>query len=228
MMELAEGPKRKLLDAALRVIRMQGYAGSSVDDICREAGVTKGSFFHHFKGKDELAVAATEHWTGVTGNLFEGAPFRQVADPRERVLAYIDFRSSLIQGDLPDFTCLLGTMVQETYSTHPDIRDACNRAILFHARTVAADLAEAKRLYAPKAKWDPLDVALFAQAALQGAFILAKAQHDPAAARRAIAHLHEYVATLLPAPTSSTTSNRTTSTKSRSRPSPAAIRRRHA
>jgi TetR/AcrR family transcriptional repressor of nem operon len=220
MMELTEGPKRKLLDAALRVIRVQGYAGSSVDDICREAGVTKGSFFHHFKGKDDLAVAATEHWTGVTGNLFESAPFRSVADPRDRVLAYIDFRASLIQGDLPDFTCLLGTMVQETYSTHPDIRDACNRAILFHARTVAADLAEAKRLHAPKAKWEPLDVALFAQAALQGAFILAKAQHDAAAARRAIAHLRQYVASLLPGPAQVAIT--------RSRPSTSAARRRRA
>ena len=217
MLELAEGPRRKLLDAALHVIRLQGYAGSSVDDICREAGVTKGSFFHHFKGKDDLAVAATEHWTGVTGNLFETAPFRRVTDPRERVLAYIQFRASLIQGDLPDFTCLLGTMVQETYSTHPDIRDACNRAILFHARTVEADLIEAKRLYAPKAKWEPLDVALFAQAAIQGAFILAKAQHDAAAASRAIAHLHQYVATLLPASAAKTTT--------RSRPSAAATRR---
>ena len=222
MIELAEGPKRKLLDAALRVIRVQGYAGSSVDAICREAGVTKGSFFHHFKGKDDLAIAATEHWTGVTGNLFESAPFRRVADPRERVLAYIDFRASLIQGDLPDFTCLLGTMVQETYSTHPDIRDACNRAIFFHARTVEADLIEAKRLYAPKAKWEPLDVALFAQAAIQGAFILAKAQHDATAARRAIAHLHQYVTSLLPAPAAQTTtrsrppSTATTRTRRRS------------
>jgi len=220
MIELTEGPKRKLLDAALHVIRVQGYAGSSVDDICREAGVTKGSFFHHFKGKDDLAVAATEHWTGVTGNLFESAPFHRVADPRERVLAYLDFRAALIQGDLPDFTCLLGTMVQETYSTHPDIRDACNRAILFHARTVEADLIEAKRLYAPKAKWEPLDVALFAQAAIQGAFILAKAQHDAAAARRAIAHLHQYVASLLPAPANPSTA--------RSRPSTSAARRRRA
>jgi len=220
MIELTEGPKRKLLDAALHVIRVQGYAGSSVDDICREAGVTKGSFFHHFKGKDDLAVAATEHWTGVTGNLFESAPFRRVADPRERVLAYLDFRAALIQGDLPDFTCLLGTMVQETYSTHSDIRDACNRAILFHARTVEADLIEAKRLYAPKAKWEPLDVALFAQAAIQGAFILAKAQHDAAAARRAIAHLHQYVASLLPAPANPGTA--------RSRPSTSAARRRRA
>lgn len=216
-MELAEGPRRKLLDAALHVIRAQGYAGSSVDDICREAGVTKGSFFHHFKGKDDLAIAATEHWTGVTGNLFEIAPFRRVADPRRRVLAYIDFRASLIEGDLPDFTCLLGTLVQETYSTHPEIREACNRAILLHARTVEADLIEAKGLYARKAKWQPLDVALFAQAAIQGAFILAKARHDAAAARRAIAHLRQYVSWLLPA-----------SSTPGSRPSTSAPRRRRA
>lgn len=200
MIELTEGPKRKLLDAALNVIRLRGYAGCSVDDICREAGVTKGSFFHHFKGKDDLAIAATEHWMGLTGNLFESAPYHRMADPRERVLAYIDFRASLIQGELPDFTCLLGTLVQETYSTHPDICNACNRAILFHARTVAADLTEAKRSYAPDAKWEPLDVALFAQAAIQGAFILAKAQHDADAACRAIAHLHQYVSSLLSIP----------------------------
>ena len=223
MIQLDEGPRRKLLDAALHVIRVQGYAGSSVDDICREAGVTKGSFFHHFKGKDELAVAATEHWTGMTGNLFETAPFRSIADPRERVLAYIDFRTALIAGELPDFTCLLGTMVQETYSTHPEIRDACNRAILFHARTVEADLAEAKRLYAPKAAWEPLDVALFAQAAIQGAFVLAKAQNDAAAARGAIAHLHAYVETLLPAAPASKTTRTPTRTRA---PAVAAQRRR--
>jgi TetR/AcrR family transcriptional regulator, transcriptional repressor for nem operon len=198
MIELATGPRRKLLDATLHVVRAQGYAGASVDDICREAGVTKGSFFHHFKSKDELAVAATEHWTGVTSNLFAGAPYQAIADPRERVLAYIDFRASLIQGGLPDFTCLLGTMVQETYDTHPSICEACNLAILTHARTVEQDLADAKRLYAPKASWAPGSVALFTQAAIQGAFILAKAQHSPDAARQTIAHLRNYVASLLP------------------------------
>lgn len=200
MFELATGPRRKLLDAALHVIRAQGYAGTSVDDICREAGVTKGSFFHHFKSKDELAVAATEHWSGVTGNLFAGAPFQSIADPRERVLAYIDFRAALIKAnrELPEFTCLLGTMVQEAFETHPTIREACNRSLLEHANTVEQDLAEAKRLYVPKASWEPRGVALFTQAAIQGAFILAKAQQNPAAAIEVIAHLRNYVASLLP------------------------------
>ncbi len=198
MIELATGPRRKLLDATLQVVRAQGYAGASVDDICREAGVTKGSFFHHFKSKDELAVAATEHWTGVTGNLFASAPFQAIADPRERVLAYIDFRASLIQGELPDFTCLLGTMVQEAFDTHPSLCEACNVAILTHVRTVELDLAEAKRQYAPKASWEPISVALFTQAAMQGAFILAKAQHSSDVARQCIAHARSYVASLLP------------------------------
>ena len=41
-------PKTRLLDAALTVIRTKGYAATTVDDICQEAGVTKGSFFNHF------------------------------------------------------------------------------------------------------------------------------------------------------------------------------------
>ena len=51
--------KTKLLDAALKVIRAKGYAAATVEDICSEAGVTKGSFFHHFKTKDDLALSAT-------------------------------------------------------------------------------------------------------------------------------------------------------------------------
>ena len=102
--------KTRLLDAALQVIRTKGYAATTVDDICAAAGLTKGSFFHHFKGKEELALGAVEYWNAVTSGLFAQAPYRQIADPRERLLAYIDFRAQLVRGELPEFTCLLGTL----------------------------------------------------------------------------------------------------------------------
>ena len=189
--------KTKLLDAALQVFRTKGYTATTVDDICHTAGVTKGSFFHHFKGKEELAIESTRYWTEVTGGLFATAPYQQIADPRERVLAYIDFRAQILQGNLPDFTCLLGTMVQETFETHPAIREACWIGIDTHAQTIAKDIVEARAMYAPEADWTAESLAHYTQAALQGAFILAKAQGGAAIAAQCVAHLHRYVEMLL-------------------------------
>jgi TetR/AcrR family transcriptional regulator, transcriptional repressor for nem operon len=189
--------RTSLLDAALKVIRSKGYSATTVDDVCAAAGVTKGSFFHHFASKEELAIEATRYWNEMTGALFANAPYQQVQDPRERILAYIDFRSQIVQGDLADVTCLLGTMVQETFDSHPAIRAACREGIEGHARTLVPMIAQAKALYAPAADWNAENLALYTQAALQGAFILAKAQGNSAIAVRFIAHLRDYVQGLL-------------------------------
>src|SRR5580692_2530182 len=127
--------RTKLLDAALSVIRTKGYSAASVDEMCAAAGVTKGAFFHHFKSKDELGVAAADHWSEMTGALFADAPYHKHKDPLDRVLAYVDFRKALLKGSVPEFTCLVGTMVQEIYETNPDIRRACDASISGHAAT---------------------------------------------------------------------------------------------
>ena len=75
-----------------------GYEATSVDDLCRAAGVTKGAFFHHFKSKEELAVAAAAHWSAVTGALFAAAPYHAYEDPLDQLIAYIDFRAALLEG----------------------------------------------------------------------------------------------------------------------------------
>lgn len=190
--------KARILDAALRVIRTKGYSATTIDDVCTTAGLTKGSFFHHFKSKDELALAATAHFAAMADGLFAAAPYRTLPDPRERVIGYVKFRKSILTGDLPEFTCLLGTLVQEAYETHPAIREACDKYISAHAALVEQDIAAAKRIYAPNAKWSPASLALFTQAALQGAFILAKAKHGPQIAAECIDHLQRYIETQLP------------------------------
>ena len=76
---LQHDSKTRLLDASLQVIRAKGYAATTVDDICHEAGVTKGSFFHHFKSKDCLAVAVADHWSTLTEALFAAAPYHQAS-----------------------------------------------------------------------------------------------------------------------------------------------------
>jgi TetR/AcrR family transcriptional repressor of nem operon len=197
--------RTRLLDAALATIRRKGYGATTVDDLCAATGLSKGSFFHHFKSKEDLGLAAVQHWNDTTGALFANAPYHQLADPRARLLAYIDLRAALTQRDLPDITCLLGTMVQETYATHPALRDACRAGIEGHAATLVPTIAAAKARYAPRAKWTPQSLALFMQAALQGAFVISKAAGDARAAEPLVTHLRAYVQGLLegepPAPT---------------------------
>src|SRR6478609_7421754 len=81
-----------LLNAAHKLVRQQGWTATSVDDLCVDAGVTKGAFFHHFASKDELGVAAAQHWSDVTVPLFANAEYHQRRDPLDRIFGYLDFR----------------------------------------------------------------------------------------------------------------------------------------
>jgi TetR/AcrR family transcriptional regulator, transcriptional repressor for nem operon len=181
------------LDAALQLIRAKGYEATTVDDLCSAAHLSKGSFFHYFAGKEELAVAAAAHFASCAHEVFSNAPYQSLSDPLARLLGYVDFRVAMLQGELPSFTCLLGTMVQETYQSHPAIRAACDQYISEHAATLSRDIAAAKKRYAPRARWSAESLGLFIQATIQGAFVLAKAKGGPDAARDCLAHLRRYL-----------------------------------
>jgi len=189
--------REALLDAAVQIIRTKGYAATTVDDLCRAAGVTKGAFFHHFATKEALGVAAAGHWSSTTAAVFATAPYHGHTDPLDRVLAYIDFRCAMLEGEPAAFTCLAGTLVQETFASSPDIRAACAASITGHASTLVDDIAAAMRARGGVFAFSAESLALHTQAVLQGAFILAKATNDPHIARDSVAHLRRYVAASL-------------------------------
>jgi TetR/AcrR family transcriptional repressor of nem operon len=184
--------RTKLLDAALRLLRESGYNATTVDDLCAAAGVTKGAFFHHFRSKEDLAVAAADYWSEITGGMFAAAVYHRRPDPLDRVLGYIDLRAELIRGTLPEFTCVVGTMTQEVFQTNPRIRDACWASISGHAQRLEDDIAAALLRYPVGGGVTAKGLALHTQAVLQGAFVLAKAKDDPQIATDSITHLRRY------------------------------------
>jgi TetR/AcrR family transcriptional repressor of nem operon len=192
--------KTRFLIAAVHVIRAKGYSATRVEDVCEAAGLTKGSFFHHFDSKETLALEAANYWTETSGALYASAPFRNHADPLDRLLAYVDFRKAQMTDDPPDFTCLAGTMVQEIYDTHPALREACNRSISEHAATLVPDIKEAMRQRGMRGDWTAESLALYTQATIQGAIILAKARHTRAVAAQCIDHLRHYLELLFAKP----------------------------
>ena len=182
-----------LLDAAMMVIRERGYAASTVDDICRAAGVTKGAFFHHFAAKEELAVAATDHFAAMADGFFAAAPYRSLPRAKDRVIGYVRFRQEILSGALAEYTCLLGTMVQEAYGTSPAIRAACEASINAYCEALAPDIDAAIALHGISHGVSAMSLARHVQAVLQGAFIMAKTTDDAAIARDSVTHLKRYI-----------------------------------
>lgn len=58
--ERSEATRGRLLAAAWRLFGARGYAATSIDDIARRAGVTKGAFYHHFDDKQAIFRAVFE------------------------------------------------------------------------------------------------------------------------------------------------------------------------
>ena len=186
-----------LIDAAHALVRRQGWSATSVDQLCAAAGVTKGAFFHHFASKEALGVAAAAQWTErARGHIFEAPHLLAVADPLERVIAHIDLRLAMLEGPVEDYSCFVGTIVQEAFATSDALRAASNASLSAYAERLALDIQEAIDRYGIASGITALSVAFHVQASLQGAFVLAKAKGEPSYARDTIAHLKRYVITL--------------------------------
>lgn len=57
---MATDTEAGLISAARQLMLRQGYAATGINEICREAGVSKGAFYHFFESKEALTIAALE------------------------------------------------------------------------------------------------------------------------------------------------------------------------
>jgi TetR/AcrR family transcriptional regulator, transcriptional repressor for nem operon len=193
----AGSAREKLIAAAIATVRYKGFSATSVDEICQGAGVTKGAFFHHFASKEALAIAAAGAWTDIAEQrIFTLPDWTRIPDPLERLLGHIDFRLSMLDGPAEDYTCFVGTMVQESYNSSDPIRAACDASIRAYALRLAEDIQQAIDIYGIASGVSAVSLAYHIQAVLQGAFILAKANGHPVIARDSVMHLKRYVVML--------------------------------
>lgn len=182
-----------MLDAAQRLMLAKGFAATTVDEICGEAGLTKGSFFHYFESKDALGKAALDRFAerGLGG--IESAPFRRHRDPLKRIIASIDFWIDRINDPSTECGCLLGNFSQELSDTHPEIRTRCVRHFERWTQMLKQDFEEAKSAYRPRAQIGTQGLAEHYVAVLEGALLLTKATRDRKLFERNLTHLKRYI-----------------------------------
>ena len=191
-----DNSRTRLLTATIDLVRANGYTATRVEDVCAAAGVTKGSFFHHFASKEDLAIEAARQWDQGASHLFSQAGYHQKPDALDRLLGYVAFRKELLAGDIWEWSCYAGTTIQEVHETYPAIRGACAVSIDNHLLSLRAMIEDVLREYSAGVTADSL--ATFMQAVVQGAFVMAKARQDCQAAIDSLDHLYRHVEMLFP------------------------------
>lgn len=150
MLQKADLTREKILEAAETLVFEQGFAGTSLSEIVRAAGVTKGAFFHHFESKDALGRALVERYArndfGILNAIAERA--RALADdPLQEALLNLKLFEEWLEGlDAPLAGCMYASFTHQRElfdaDTHRFIADSLQDWAAIYERAFERVIAE--------------------------------------------------------------------------------------
>jgi AcrR family transcriptional regulator len=179
-----EATHDRIVEAAARAIRRSGYAGTSVSDLMKEAGLTHGGFYAHFDSREAMLAEAADR-----AGAEAVATFSRIAAtvPAERSLQALT-RAYLSKEHLshPELGCPVAALGSEMARQAPDVRRAATRRIKEMIDVVSRQSPDWGQ---PGAH----ERALVAASTMIGAMVLARAVDEEALSdavlKAALAHL---------------------------------------
>lgn len=167
---------RRLLGATRELLIRCGPGGTSVDRICREAGVSKGGFFHYFKSKEDAVIAVARDFVAELSRQFKTLSQARSSDPRQRILDYIDFTISACEHSVLSAGCLIGTL-SASLPEQPQagIRGVCHEAFNTWMTSFETLLQGAKQAGLLPGRFDSRTLASQFVALVEGSLLLRNA-----------------------------------------------------
>ena len=194
-MRKGEQTREMIVERAAQLFSQQGYFGSSLSDLMRETGLEKGGIYNHFRGKDDLALAAFDYavnlvWQGVEQEL------AGKVHAIDRLLAMLTAYRRLIE-ELPlAGGCPLLNTAVEADDAHPALRDRTRHAMSRWRKwirlTVTQGITDGE--IRPETDGDVLATVIIST--VEGAVMLSKLYNDPVHMHRAVDHLVRYIETI--------------------------------
>jgi TetR/AcrR family transcriptional repressor of nem operon len=167
----------KILRAGLDQFHRVGFNGSSVEDITDLAGVPKGSFYNHFKSKEDLALE-------VIGRYIEQSPHALLGDtaipPLKRLKSYFSALGQQFVDSGYKKGCLLGNFSSELADHSGPVRRRLESAFDEWVNHIAAVIREAQKVGEVDSKLKPEQLAGVLLSAFEGALLRGRVLGDSA------------------------------------------------
>lgn len=184
--------KEKIVDAALELLLRQGYPGTTVDEICAKAGVSKGSFYHSFDSKEAMGLAALAAYYQSGAEKLMTGPFMALEDPVAKAEGFLT-HTEAIAADHWRQGCLLATLALDIGDGDSRIREEVRRLFEEFEEGLAA-------MFAPFASKDggptAREIARHFLVVTEGAIVLARAHGDPGLIPEGFAPFRQYLKSL--------------------------------
>lgn len=120
-----EQTREAILDKAQDLILKYGFSGTSIDAIISEAGITKGGFFYHFNGRNELAKALLVRYLEADDRIIRNAVTKAknyVDDPYQQLIVFLRMYIEVAENmEEVHPGCLVATYTYESQQFNPDI-----------------------------------------------------------------------------------------------------------
>jgi len=197
MAEKGEHTRERILAATEPLVLESGFAATSLDDILKATGLTKGAFFHHFRGKGDLARALVERYVANDLAIFErfAAESRTASsDPLEQAYAFLKLFESFIEGlEKPLAGCLLATYVYESMQFEPAIQKYITQSFRRWAALYEAKFEAVLARRRPARPVSARELADMIVSIIEGGFILSRAYGDPYIIARQSKQFRQYL-----------------------------------
>lgn len=195
-----ERTRQVLLDAAFDEMYLNGFRTAGLDAILAEAGVTKGSLYHHFGNKQELGYAVVEERVKPLVRERYVHPFKGTEDPIRAVQAMgLRMEEELLNVGILARGCPVNNLVQEMSGVDEGFRRRLAEILDDWTDTVADGLRHGQANGTVDPDADPEAVATFVVASYQGAVGFAKNARDIKPFTACRKRIDNYIETLRPA-----------------------------
>jgi TetR/AcrR family transcriptional repressor of nem operon len=200
MTRKGESSRDRILDAAEALIMRHGFTGTSIDDILKDAALTKGAFFHHFKGKGDLARELVERHARSVIVLFEGFARRaeeKTDDPLEQVFLFLEAFDEFIAslGEQPP-GCIYAIYTYESMQLEPSVRAQVADALRQWTSIYVRKFHEVLDRYEPALPVTARELAELTVTVVEGGLVLARAYNDDGLTSRQSDQLRKYLTLL--------------------------------
>jgi TetR/AcrR family transcriptional repressor of nem operon len=191
MGEKGEKTRNRIIETAKTLFHLNGYTNTSVDDIVRRSGVTKGNLYYYFSSKEDLGRAVVEDL--VSEWLMTGISFNEKGDPIRQILGMFQRTEKDLEQMQCKGGCLFGNLALEVSDLHDGLRQELEDAFLRWEAQMQRLIELGRERAVLKPTLDPKAVADFIIATFEGGILLSKVKKDVGAFKKCSVMIRDFL-----------------------------------